>query len=416
MIRFKYIFPLLAIGIAALALAGKYGDMLPIDPSTLPLTSDLAGQLRNHVEYLASPDLKGRKPGTAGNQAAARYIIEQFRQTGLTPLASLGGHTQTIASRIGDNVIGIRPARTPQRPERWILLGAHYDHLGESGGKIYAGADDNASAIAILLETAKTMASLTNYSIMFVAFNAEEPPFIRTPMMGSQYFVDHLPREIASPKQFQAVIIMDLMGGVHWQPLKNVVFAAGAEQSPGLYRHVKELGTLKGHDHDLIISPVGLHLIEEIPFVGQTAFSDYDAFRNASVPFVFLSAGRTPRYHQPSDRPNTLYYERMALTVRWFTELLENIDQDGEPYEFQPHRIEFADDVATFRPLITQAAEWKTCIPGTSPLSFLRFQLDDRWMAELDPTRAQEQDIKRLEKTSIRLQCLLADFSACFLI
>src|SRR2546427_12145465 len=74
-----------------------------------------------------------------------------------------------------------------------------------------------------------------------MAFNAEEPPYIRTPLMGSQFFVDHLPVEIGTPSRLQAVIVMDLMGGGHWEPLRDVIFAAGAEKSPGLYGRVEEV-------------------------------------------------------------------------------------------------------------------------------------------------------------------------------
>jgi hypothetical protein len=155
-----------------------------------------------------------------------------------------------------------------------------------------------------------------------------------------------------------------------------------------------------------------MHLVEEIPVMGRMAFSDYDAFRNASVPFVFLSAGRTPRYHQPTDLPDTLHYERMAATVEWLVGLLTLIDQD-DPYTFEPEQLQFADEVAALKPLAAYAADWKTRIPGTSPISLARLKLDVRWLQQLDPAAAAQADVKRLERLSIRLQCLLANFYGC---
>jgi len=70
--------------------------------------SDLARRLHAHVAYLASPELKGRKPGTPGNRKAAEYIAAEFRKAGLEPLASLGGYTQAVAPSIGDNIMGMR--------------------------------------------------------------------------------------------------------------------------------------------------------------------------------------------------------------------------------------------------------------------------------------------------------------------
>jgi hypothetical protein len=156
-----------------------------------------------------------------------------------------------------------------------------------------------------------------------------------------------------------------------------------------------------------------MHLVEEIPLVGRVSFSDYDAFRNASVPYLFLSAGRTPRYHQPTDLPNTLHYERMAATVSWLQTFLQLVDHDTRPYGFESGRLEYVDEVAALRPLAAAAADWKTRIPGTSPISLLRLKLDDRWLKELDATSPTSPDIQRLEKLSIRLQCLLADFYGC---
>ncbi len=420
-------------GLAPLLLAGTIAGylfaMTPVDAKTLPVTSNLAKRLRAHVEYLASPELKGRKPGTAGNRKAAEYIQARFREMGLDSLPSLRGYGQRISSELGDNLIGLRPAATAEPSPRWVLIGAHYDHLGGS----YLGADDNASAVGILLETARRLPPLAHDHMLFVAFNAEEPPYIRTPLMGSQYFVDHLPAEIGSPANLQAVVIMDLMGGVHWDPLREVIFAAGAEQSPGLYRRLKEAAQARGarleargqnfpaspiaySPSPLAVLPVGLHLIEEVPLVGQVSFSDYDAFRNASVPFVFLSAGRTPRYHQTTDLPDTLHYERMAATVEWLLTLAGLIDQDPEPYRFDARRVAFTDEVASLRPLAALAADRSTMIPGTSTLSLWKLKRDVEWLNTLNSAAPTSSDLKQLESLSIRLQCLLADFPACFLL
>ena len=157
-------------------------------------------------------------------------------------------------------------------------------------------------------------------------------------------------------------------------------------------------------------------MVEEIPLVGQVAFSDYDAFRNQDVPFLFLSAGRTPHYHQPTDLPETLHYERMAATVGWLQSLVARLDGDREPYRFEPARIEFADEVATFRPLVEQAAHWDSRIPGTSVLSLAKLKRDVKWLKQVNPAAPTQEDIKRLERVSIRMQCLLTDLPGCFLI
>ncbi len=388
-----------------------------VDPRTLPVTSELASRLRAHVLFLAAPELQGRKPGTEGNRKAADYLTAKLHEAELEPLPSLGGYRQTLEGNLGDNLIGWRPASGQVGSAPWILLAAHFDHLG---GR-YLGADDNASAVAILIETALAIPPLPHHHLLVAAFNAEEPPYIRTPLMGSQQFVDRLPREVASLSSLQAVIVMDLMGGAHWRPLRDTIFAAGAEQAPGLYNRLKQAVTsgtkpLTPHALPLTILPLGLHLIEEWPLLGHMTFSDYDAFRNVGVPFLFLSSGRTPRYHQPSDLPDTLHYERMAATVGWLKHLVRGIDEDTTPYRFEKDRMELADDIATLRPLAGLAAREESEIPGTSFLSRRSMQSDESWLRGLDAGKANADDIVRLQRLSLRMQCLLADLPICFLL
>jgi hypothetical protein len=379
--------------------------MPAIDPRSLPIETSSARSLQGHVAFLAGPQREGRQPGSPGNRQAAQYIDDQFRAVGLQPLPSLGGYRQVISPQMGDNLIGFIPPAGGTDSARWIVIGAHYDHLGYP----FLGADDNASAIAILLETARHLDGPFHHGILFAAFNSEESPYFGTAEMGSQFFFQHLPPEIGHADHIQAVIVMDLMGGVHWAPLKDAVFATGAEKSPELYRRLKET-----HASSLTVFPVGIHLVEEIPDHGHKAFSDYDVFRNHGVPFLFLSAGRTPRYHTPGDVTSTLHYERMAATVEWLRRLIALIDQDEAPYRFHADRVEFADEVASFRKIVEQATREDSLIPGTSRWSLSKLRKDAEWLRGVDGSAPTPQNLDRLERISIRVQCLMADYSGCF--
>jgi len=379
--------------------------MGPLDPRTLPITTAPAQRLHTHVSFLASPALAGRQPGTPGNRQAADYIEEQFRLAGLQPLASLGGYRQTISARMGDNIIGVIPPVAATGTPRWIVIGAHYDHLGYP----FLGADDNASSIAILIETGRNLAGLSQYGIMFVGFNGEELPYFGTADMGSQFLFHHLPQEIGSTENLQAAIIMDLMGGVQWPALKDAIFATGAEKSPELYRRVTQTQV-----SSLRIFRGGIHLVEEIPDHGHKAFSDYDVFRNHKIPFLFLSAARSPRYHTAGDVASTLHYERMAATVEWLRHLVALMAQDETRYSYDAHRVEFADEVASFRNIVEQAIHEGTLIPGTSRWSLRKLKQDAEWLREVRHSAPTPQQLERLERISIRVQCLMADYSGCF--
>lgn len=398
----------LALSVLSLLLGlsstGCLRTMEAIDPRSLPSPSALGQRLQQHVSFLASPELAGRQPGSPGNRQAAHYIEEQFRAVGLQPLPSLGGYRQTISATIGDNVLGVIPP-TAGTAARWIVIGAHYDHLGYP----FLGADDNASSVAILIETARHMTNPSGHGILFVAFNSEESPYFGKAVMGSQFLFHHLPAEIGQAETLHAVVIMDLMGGVQWTPIKDAIFAAGAEKSPLLYQRVKQAVV-----PSLTVFPVGMHLVEEIPEIGHKAFSDYDVFRNHGLPFLFLSAGRTPRYHTAGDVTSTLHYDRMAATVEWLRHLTALIDQDQAPYGFQADRMEWADEVASFRKIVNQAIQDETRIPGTSRWSLHKLRQDAEWLRDADRSEPTPQNRDRLERISIRVQCLMADYSGCF--
>lgn len=396
------------LAVVSLNAAGCLHTMEAIDPRMLPIVTTEGQRLKDHVSFLAGPDLKGRQPGSVGNRQAAQYIEDQFRAVGLQPLPSLGLFRQIISPQIGDNVVGMIPPAAAVAPARWILIGAHYDHLGYP----FLGADDNASSVAILIETARQMADRpSHYGIIFVAFNSEESPYFGRGEMGSQFFFHHLPPEIGSQDHIQAAIIMDLMGGVHWPPLKDAIFATGGEKSPDFYERIKNTKV-----PFLNVFPVGIHLVEEIPDIGHKAFSDYDVFRNHKVPFLFLSAGRTPRYHTAGDVASTLHYDRMAATVDWLRRLAAGIDLDMTPYTFNAQQVAFADEVAIFSRIAEQAAQSATAIPDTSRLSLFKLKKDVEWLRTVDTAEPTPEKLDRLERISIRVQCLLADYSGCFML
>ena len=163
------------------------------------------------------------------------------------------------------------------------------------------------------------------------------------------------------------------------------------------------------------VLPVGIHLVEEIPDHGHKAFSDYDVFRNHNVPFLFLSAGRSPRYHTAGDVASTLHYERMAATVEWLRRLAAVIDLSNTPYRFDVQHVEFADEIAVFRRIVEQAAQSATAIPGTSRWSLSKLKQDLEWLRAVDTSEPTPEKLNRLERISIRVQCLLADYSGCFM-
>lgn len=385
-------------------------------PTPPPELQDLASHLSDHVHYLASPELKGRKYGSPGNKAAEQYILDRFIKIGLSAPGPKGSRTQLVSASIGHNVFS---ALTPIIPKRkWLIFGAHFDHLGEGDGEFFLGADDNASSVAVLMETARLLQqppALEQFNILFISFNSEEPPNFLTPWMGSNHFMSKPWEAGIEETDIQMAIIMDLMGGVFWDPLQETVFAVGAEKTPVLESLLPDI-QVPGLD----VRPLGLHMVETIPSQGLTPFSDYDAFRNEEIPFLFLSSGRTPNYHRSTDTAEKLHYTRMARTVMWLEKFIRNVDRLEEPMVFDPDRQNFVEDYKSIQPLVQKASTWSGKIPETSLITLFDIKQDRDRLQEIEIKMKNggtlsPYDAYALSQASIRLQCLLGDMGPCFL-
>lgn len=258
-------------------------------------------QVRPHVEYLASPALEGRDGD--GAEQAAEYIVRTFRELGLSPLFD-GDYSQPIPdsgepgeepSIIGRNVGAIWPGSDPELKHEIILLGAHYDHLGMRRGQIHPGADDNASGVAMMLETARLVSKLPvrpRRSIAFVGFDMEEEL-----LYGSRWFAAHPPFPLS---EIKLMVTADLIGRSLGDLPLPLVFLFGAEYGVGMEEMVSEVGVPDG----LEVGRLG------VDFIGTR--SDYGPFRDHRIPFLFFSTGEHPDYHTPRDTADRIDYGKLA--------------------------------------------------------------------------------------------------------
>jgi hypothetical protein len=257
--------------------------------------------VRPHVEYLASDDLRGRS-GVWG-QAAARYIEDHFRKLKLLPLFD-GEYLQTIPGPpredgrktiYGQNVGAWLPGSDPKLRDEFVIVSAHYDHLGMREGKIFHGADDNASGTSMVLEVARKFASLEQRparSMVFLAFDLEEHM-----LWGSRWFASHAPWKMEQIKLF---ITADMIGRSLGNLPISTAFVMGSEHGSTLPGTLDEVGEPAGFN----IARMGIDLIG--------TRSDYGPFRDRKVPFLFFSTGEHPDYHKPSDTAEKINYEQVA--------------------------------------------------------------------------------------------------------
>jgi len=293
--------------VAALAGSGCSGGSPPprrpvADPPPRPEDPLAASALVADVQWLCNPARAGRGSYQAGGVAAADYMARAFEEAGLEVVR------QPITDGGIDNVIGIKRAG----PDA-VLVSAHYDHLGiDDRGRVFPGADDNASGASVLLGLARTAAARSyRHTILFAAFGAEE-----VGLVGSGVYVS---RPIWPLERTTAVLNFDMVGRnfFEWGSGREAAAAiVGLEGRPDLLAAARRAGAEAGLD--LIAVPA--HLVELFGFEDRT---DEWWFRRRGMLAIHISTSLHDDYHQPTDIPDRLVPAQLERVARTSAGLLD---------------------------------------------------------------------------------------------
>jgi hypothetical protein len=334
---------------ATLALAvALASDPFPYAAAEAELSEAITpAELQAHVYRLASPEFRGRRgPGAA---RAAQHVADTFKRIGLAPafgdsyfqdipwLLTNGGNGRPTF--VGRNVGAMIAGSDPVLKDEWLVLSAHHDHLGQSGDTIYPGADDNASAVAMLIEVAEAFALQKHKpqrTILFVSFDLEEQG-----LQGSAHFAAHPPRPFGKLKAF---LTADLIGRSMANVMDETVYVLGSETSPQLRQLVTDI-----KPEGLTAGRLGADL------VGTR--SDYGPFRDRKAPFLFFTTGVHPDYHKPTDLPDRLNYEKLARVSRWIHDLTERLADDPAAPIWGPLPATDLDEARSVLALLTRVLE-----------------------------------------------------------
>ncbi len=289
-----------------------------------------ADHLMAHVGYLADDALKGRENGSPGAATAREHIIGRLKSVNVQPGGEVGW-LQTFPT--GINVVGVLPGSDPVLADQYVVVGAHYDHLGEVGAgackaneklapgdTICNGALDNAAGVAVLLEVARALVQAKvplRRSVMFCFFDAEEDGLV-----GSKYFVNHA-KPLAPLADIAAMFSVDLVGGQIF-PGEPSSFAVDIEYSTGLRPVVLDAASAV----NMKVWPVSAF------FVGKEdgGRSDHYPFRKKGVPVLFFGSGSPPIYHTPADEPDEVDQVKLLGTARHVLRVVASVaNADDRP-------------------------------------------------------------------------------------
>ena len=293
--------------------------------------------MQRTVNILSSTEFGGRFPGTKGDTLASDYlarelsnlhlrpVVKQCRKKGYFQDFTFGKDTKTTTH----NIIAVLPGNDKRFKGEYVLIGAHYDHLG-MGGKnsgsrtpdtiaIHPGADDNASSVAVLLELAKYFKKNGSpRGLIFAFFGAEEQG-----ILGSKSLVEWLKTPEAKrknmPEDINDIITMvnlDMVGRMR----DNSLSVSGTGTSSVNEEIAKKAAEI-----------TGLHITCTPDGYGP---SDQASFVAADIPVLYLTTGGHMEYHTPADTFETLNFDGMQQTLNYTVELVKQLSSLEEAPEF----------------------------------------------------------------------------------
>ncbi|HOI88498.1 MAG TPA: M28 family peptidase [Lentimicrobium sp.] len=240
-----------------------------------------------------------------------KLMISVKKPASFDPGTFLNATTDVIREKaVSRNVVAMLKGSDPALAGEFVVIGAHYDHLGMGGFgsgsrlpdtvAVHAGADDNASGVASLIELARSFAARperAGRSMLFVAFGAEEMG-----LLGARWFVANSPVPLSSVK---AMLNMDMVGRLSTDDPRVTISGTGTFTVADSIIDA----TAAGRPFEIGKSPDGF------------GPSDHAAFYGEGIPVLFFSTGAHGDYHTPFDLPDRINYTGQA-TVTSFVESL----------------------------------------------------------------------------------------------
>lgn len=277
-------------------------------------------KLLNHFQLLSSDTFQGRKVSTEGNLNAQKYIIEQFTQYSILPFKEKFVHpfnyNVAFGQKTGNNLIAL--IKGSQKKRGYIVLTAHFDHLGVKGNRIFNGADDNASGTSALLSIAEQLNKTPlKHSVIVIFTDAEE-----SGLKGSKAFIEEN---------------HDLLS--HIKLNINMDMLAGSKRSKNLHY------IFRGLDKLLSIEKLEQfqqnHLYQELPIVkgfrrkrhtlnkriNWLLASDHGVFHQNEIPFIYYGVGTHQNYHSQRDEFSNTNHQLLVNSTNAIFQQLLFLDQ-----------------------------------------------------------------------------------------
>jgi hypothetical protein len=293
--------------------------------------------LDGRIEHLCDSLCEGRGSGQRGGGIAALWLQREFERIGLMRMS--GGYAHAVKlgdGKYGRNIIGMLPGSKTTTRDRYVIVGAHYDHLGTLDGKMYPGADANASGTAALLSLAEMLSEYKDggkahdSNVIFVAFDAKEHDMAGSKalwrMIENGQLRDPQSGKTINKDQISLMVNIDQIG-CSLSPLasgrKDYIIMLGNESLKPIKRDMLRIcNRMFAIDMEIDLTYYGSKNFTRMFY----RLSDQRVFVDNGIPAVFFTSGITMNTNKTRDNAQTIDTEilrkRIFLIYHWLEKML----------------------------------------------------------------------------------------------
>ena len=275
-------------------------------------------QLLSYIKTLSSDNFSGRKFATPGNQQAQEFIVSTLQQLAVPAFEDKYQHSfnheRLFDNKQGANVIGFIEG-TSQK-DQYIVLSAHFDHLGKKGSKVFNGADDNASGTAALLAYASMLIKKPlKHSVVLLFTDGEE-----VNLLGAKAFIKQQKKRV---KKIRLNVNLDMIAGNYKTKELNyinhdfdLILTSSLQKDFHQFQKSQALKIKKGFKR-------GSNNRSMLAKTNWRMASDHAVFYQADIPFIYFGVGTHKNYHSTKDNYDNINSEFfIAATKSIYQQLL----------------------------------------------------------------------------------------------
>lgn len=264
-------------------------------------------RVSSHLSYLSSDELEGRKPGELGIEKAAQYLTKELKTYGIKPYFKTYNDTLVNIDRTAYNIVGYIEGKDKILKSEFVVIGAHYDHIGKVSSittskeidNIYNGANDNATGVTAVLEVARNLSKQKlKRSALIVFFSAEEMG-----LLGAE----HLSKKLKEQNiNLYTMINFEMLGVPMEGKGKGLIYISGEEMS-NMGAKINEYSGDKGF--------IGKNKISQMVFGSADNYPFYKNFNIPSHTFCSFDFDNYQYYHHLQDEFSKMNISHMTKII-----------------------------------------------------------------------------------------------------